>query len=219
MRGKPPLLALVGAASVLALSGCGSGNQYVKNDAQGVYAKVPDGWAVYDEADLAPDASERDLERLGQLQWTRTLHGGDGTHTVELSRVPNGSVPSGLMVVGAVLPQDRETLDLRTLRGRGNPNADPLTLEQQPPQTGQTFTVLQDEQVELDGGFSGVHTIYAVDGTEGGPFITEQTVVRNAHSSYIYIFKVSCSPECYLDTYKDEIKDFVDSWTIQEVRS
>lgn len=219
MRGKPPLLALVALASVSAFSGCASGYQYVKNDDQGVYARVPQGWAVYDEADLAPGASDRELERLSQLSWIRTFHGGDGQHALELSLVPNGSVPSGVMQVLAVLPQDREILDLRMMRGRGNPNFDPLTLEDQPPPNGQTYTVLLDEPVDFDGGYNGIHTVYAVDGAEGGPYVSEQTVVRNSQSTVMYVFKVNCSAECYFETYKDEIKDFVDSWTIQEVRS
>jgi hypothetical protein len=219
MRGKPPLLALVALASVLALSGCASGNQYIKNDDQGVYARVPDGWAVYDEADLVPDASDRELERLGQISWIRTIHGGDGPHVLEASLVPNGSVPSGVVQVVAVLPQDREVLDLRMMRGRGNPNLDPLVLEDQPPPNGQTYTVLLDEPVERDGGYNGVHTIYAVEGLEGGAYVSEQTVLRNSESTVLYIFKVNCSPECYFETYKDKIKDFVDSWTIQEVQS
>jgi hypothetical protein len=219
MRVKPPLPALVALVSVTALSGCASGYQYVKNDDLGFYARVPDGWAVYDETDIYPDASERDLERLGQMRWVRTFHGGDDQHDVEASRASNGPVPAGVLLIRAISAQDREELDLRTMRGGGDPNMDPLTLEQQPAPNGQTVTVLQDEPVEFDGGFSGVHTVYAVEGGEGGPFITEQTVLRNSRSTVMYFFVVSCSDECYSETYRDEIQDFVDSWTIQEVQS
>jgi hypothetical protein len=128
-------------------------------------------------------------------------------------------VPSGRVQILAVLPQDREVLSLRMMRGRGNPNADPLTLEDQPPPSGETYTVLVDEPVDFDGGYSGVHTVFAVEGVEGGPFVWEQTVLRNSTSTRMYIFRVSCSAECFFETYNDEIKDFVDSWTIQEVRS
>ena len=46
-----------------------------------------------------------------------------------------------------------------------------------------------------------------------------RTVLRNAPSTALIQFVVACTEECYFDTYKDEIADLVDSWTIQEVRS
>ena len=219
MRGKPPLLALVALASVLASSGCGSGYQYIKNDNLGVYARLPDGWAVYDETDLHPDASERDLERMGQVQWVRTFHGGNGDHAVELSNTTGNPVPSGVVLIQVIPPRTREVLDLRTMRGLGDDSMDPLTLEQNPPPTGQTFNVIQDEPVTMDGGYSGLHTVYAVTNPGQGPYVVDQTVLRNSASTAMVEFIVSCTEECYFETYKDEIADLVDSWTIQEVRS
>ncbi len=35
----------------------------------------------------------------------------------------------------------------------------------------------------------------------------------------MFLFTVSCDEQCYFETYKDQIQDFVDSWTIQEVPS
>ena len=104
MRLSSPLLALVALVSLSALSGCASGYQYIKNDELGVYARLPEGWAVYDEADLNPGASERDLQRQGQVQWLRTFHGGDGAHAVEASLMRNNPVPAGAGLIRAVAP-------------------------------------------------------------------------------------------------------------------
>jgi hypothetical protein len=67
-------------------------------------------------------------------------------------------------------------------------------------------------------GYSGLHTVYAVAG-QGDPYIVDQTVLRSADSSRLVLFTVSCTEECYSETYKNDIKTFVDSWTIQEVQS
>jgi hypothetical protein len=214
-----PLLALAVLASVSALSGCASGYQYIKNDNIGVYAKVPAGWTVYGDAELYPGASERDLERHAQVQWVRTFYGDDEGQSVEASRTRGGPVPTGSVVISAIPPQGREVLDLRTMRGGGDPNADPLTLEQQGGSpTGESVAVLTDESVTMADGYSGLHTIYAVAG-QGEPYIVDQTVLRSADSSHVVLFTVNCTEECYFETHKDEIQTLVDSWTIQEVQS
>ncbi|HEY7073456.1 MAG TPA: hypothetical protein VH479_25245 [Acidimicrobiales bacterium] len=215
----PPLLAVVALASMWASSGCASGYQYIKNDDIGVYAKVPAGWTVFDEADLFPGASERDLERISQVRWTRTFYGGDDGQGVEASTTRGGPVPAGQVSILAVPPQAREVLDLRTMRGGGDPNADPITLQQQGGSpTGEQYSVVSDEPVSMAGGYSGLHTVYAVAG-QGDPYIVDQTVLRSADSSRIVLFTVSCTEQCYSETYKNQIKSLVDSWTIQEVQS
>ena len=215
----PPLLAVVALASISAFSGCASGYQYIKNDDLGVYAKVPGGWTVFDEADLYPGASERDLQRLSQVRWTRTFVAGHDGQGVEASMTKGGSVPAGQVSILAVPPQAREVLDLRTMRGGGDPNSDPLTLEQQGGSpTGEQYSVISDDPVSMPGGYSGLHTVYAVSG-QAEPYIVDQTVVRSADSSRIVLFTVSCTEQCYSETYKNQIKTLVDSWTIQEVQS
>ena len=64
MRVSPPLAA-VGAALTMGAAACGaSGYQYVENDELGVYAKLPDEWTVYDETDLFPEDSEREIDAM-----------------------------------------------------------------------------------------------------------------------------------------------------------
>ena len=216
----PPLLAVVVLASTWAMSGCGSGYQYIKNDDVGVYAKVPAGWTVYGDAELHPGANERDLERMAQVRWIRSFYGGDDGQSVEASLTPNSPVPTGQVVIQAIPPQIREVLDLRTMRGGGNPNADPVTLEQQggSPTTGEAYHVLTDDSVTMADGYSGLHTVYAVAGPDG-IYVVDQIVLRSPDSTRMVLFTVGCAEECYADTYKDEIKTLVDSWTIQEVQS
>ena len=79
MRSTPVRLALV-AVAFLAVAGSacgGSGYQYVKNDDLGIYARLPDDWTVFDEDDLFPDATERELERQAQSLWVRVFDASD----------------------------------------------------------------------------------------------------------------------------------------------
>ncbi len=100
-------------------------------------------------------------------------------------------------------------------RGGGDPARDPVAADAA--DTEGVITVLSDEPVEFEGGYSGVHTVFVID--QGGtPVVTDQTAVRNAQSTAIALFQVGCTETCYFETHKDAIADLVDSWTIQEAR-
>ena len=215
----PVSLTVVGPALMVGAAACGgSGYQYVQNDDLGIYAKLPDDWAVYDEDDLFPGASERELDAQQDQGWVRTFDAADDP-SVEGSQEFGGDHPSGLVSFRNLSPQEREDLNLSALRGGGDPRFDPVAAAET--DTEGIVTVLRDEPIEFDGGYTGVHTVYAV--REGGKsdgmiIVIDQTAVRNADTTAIALFQVNCSENCYFDTHKDEIADLVDSWTIQEVQ-
>ena len=91
----PLSLVVVGAALVAGAAACGgSGYQYVENDELGVYAKLPDDWTVYDESDLFPEESERELARRQAQMWTRTFDAGKDP-SVEGSQSAGDDDPTG----------------------------------------------------------------------------------------------------------------------------
>jgi hypothetical protein len=213
MRVSPPLLAV--ALALVAVGACGtSGYQYVENDDLGIYARLPDDWAVYDESDLFPDDSDRQRELRGQQAWFRSFDAAEDP-SAEASQSPGDDTPTGVVTVRALSRQEREQLNLSVLRGRGNPMLDPLAAEAAG--SGGEVAVLSDEPVEFEGGFTGIHTVFVVE-TDDEPIVFDQVAVRNADTTAIAVFLVSCSEDCYFETHKDEIADVVDSWTIQEVR-
>ena len=234
MRVHPPRAAVLPLAALAVAAGvaaCGSsGYQYVENDELGVYAKVPDDWTVYDEDALFPDDSE--LERAQRLSnsWIRRFDASDEP-SVDHATSPDAAAPTGRIEVFRLSADGRNQINLSQLRGIavGNPQADPLVVATQDP----SVTVVIDEPVTFDGGYHGVHTVFRVDPSAAAapetevaadpsadrpPFVVDQTTVLDATSSRAYIFQVSCSEECYVNTHKDAIADIVDSWTIQEVR-
>jgi hypothetical protein len=218
MRSIPARLAVVLVASVaVAGSACGgSGYQYVKNDDLGVYAKLPEDWTVYDEEDLFPEASETQLDAQSEMRWIRTFDSSDDP-SVEAAGRLDGPSPSGVIQHSLLTGAQQENLDLGMLRGRGDPSRDPLAAQEQGgPQAG--VQVMDDEMVEFDGGYTGLHTVFVVE-NDGEPFVVDQTAVRDSLSSSIIVFAVGCNEQCYFETHRDEIQELVDSWTIQEVSS
>ena len=214
MRVSPPLAA-VGAALTMGAAACGaSGYQYVEDDELGVYGKLHDEWTVYDETDLFPEDSEREIAQRQDRVWMRTFDAA-AEPSVEASQSAGHDEPTGVFAVRALTPREREALDLSALRGGGDPSRDPVAADAA--DTEGVLTVLTDEPVEFEGGYTGVHTVYVID--QGGTaVVTDQMAVRNAQTTAIALFQVSCTEDCYFETHKDEIADLVDSWTIQEVR-
>jgi hypothetical protein len=217
MRASWSVLAL-GVVAAAAAVGCGrSGYQTIQNEDAGIYARVPEDWAVYDEADLDPDASERELAEARALGWIRAFNGNDNPTAEGASELTTDS-PTGAVQILALPPPLRDALSLSVLRGRLNPTQDPVALASAEPAEGQPqVRVLVNEPVEFDAGFTGVHTVFEVDfGDEVA--IVDRTGLRDGTSSFAAFFEVRCNETCYFETHKDEIADLVDSWTIQEVR-
>jgi hypothetical protein len=203
-------MGVVVLGSVLA---CGrSGYQYIENDDLGLYARVPHGWTVYDERDLFPDASDRRLDDVRERTWVRSFDASPDP-SVEASQNPGNADPTGLVVVRALTPDERDALDLSALRGGGNPARDPVAQDE----AGSTVDVLVNEPVEFDGGFSGVHMVFTTSG-DGPLQVVDRTAVRDAATTMIAVLEVGCHESCYFESHGDEIADLVDSWTFQEVR-
>lgn len=213
MRVARSLVGLGGVVVAMGVGACGgSGYQFVQNDDLGVYAKLPGDWEIYDERDLFPEDSDTQLERRREGMWVRTFDGSDDP-SAEASTSPGEGDPTGIVQVRALSPDEREQINLSALRGLGNPQADPVAAAR----ANAPVQVLADEPVKFDGGYHGVHTVFAVT-PEGGNHlvVTDRTVLLDAASTTMFVFQVACAEDCYLETHKDEIADIVDSWTIQE---
>jgi hypothetical protein len=205
-------LGVVVAAAAVGGGACGgSGYQFVQNEDLGVYAKLPGDWKIYDEHDLFPDDSDRQLERRSQLMWLRTFDGSDDP-SAEASTRAGDADPTGAVQVRALTPDEREQINLSALRGLGNPQGDPVAAAR----ANVPVQVLANDPVKFDGGYHGVHVVFAVAGSGGDLVVTDRTVLLDADSTTMFVFQVACAEDCYLETHKDEIADIVDSWTIQE---
>jgi hypothetical protein len=206
------------ATAVGVAAGCGSsGSQYIQNDAYGVYARIPSDWRVYDEEDIFSDLSSIEREAQSQGMWIRQFDAADQP-SVDHVGAAGTAEPTGNVQVLQLPARARDQMSLSALRGLGDPNRDPVALAGQDPNYG----ILANEPITFDGGFHGVHTVFTVKTvTDEGEATTvfDRTAVLDATTEVAYLFQVTCDPQCYFETHKDEIADVVDSWTIQEVQS
>jgi hypothetical protein len=206
---------LAGGAGLGGLAGCGgSGYQFVENEDLGVYARVPDDWALYDEEDLLDlrideELSPEEVERETSGMFYRGFDSDDEEPSVQFD--PTGDSPSGFVRVLPLTPSLREQANLTLLRMLPTEGLLPISVTDPAP----GIQVVLDEPVEFDGGYHGVHTVVALDQGEVVAML-DQTVLLDSTSSIAYMFMVGCDRHCYLDTHGDEIEDIVDSWTIQE---
>jgi hypothetical protein len=214
---RPVRVALgLGLVGLAAAACAGSGYEFVQNDEHGVYARVPDDWAVYDndevlEALTGDESGGSDV--LEPSVWSSGFDAGDDPSPERVIQ-PGADSPRGFVQIRRLNPQQRNQVNLSTLRGfviGGDPlAANPLG------GSGNRARVLEEEPVEFDGGYHGLHTVFAVPPASGDVVIIDQTALLDSTSSTLFLLVVSCDEDCYFETNHDEITDIVDSWTIEE---
>jgi hypothetical protein len=203
---------LIGAGLVAAffVAGCaGSGFNYIKSSDDKTYFKVPDRWTLYDEGAilnrLGPDLS--DSERAAELDasW-RVAFDADPRPSLKHLGDNAATHPSGLAVVRKL---DFDAADNVSLNSMRNYFFDVDSALQN--QTGDVATY---DELQLDGGFRGIHMVANLDMGTDGKITLDQTVLVDQATTKIYALLVSCSSVCYERNHGD-IEKVVDSWTVR----
>jgi hypothetical protein len=223
-RGRTTLVAAA-VAGMAAVACGGSGYQYVENEDLGVFARLPEDWAVYDTEQLLTEMNTGDdaltdnaLERAEASQWFRGFDASDSP-SAEGTMALGRSEPRGFVHIRALSREERDLINVSGMRSTvlgidplSAGSADAAALGGPSPQD---VEVLADEPAEFEGGYHGTHNVFAL--TQGGDVaIVDQTVLVNAESTQLYVFAVSCNESCYFETNSDEIEAIVESWTIDE---
>ena len=221
MRHMRSLLAVFVAGSSAVIAACGSsGYQYVENPEMGVYAKIPDDWATYNEQELYSvltvlnGGSGVALERELAHTWYRGFDSSNEP-SVQGTQMFSASEPRGFVQIRTLLAEQRESVNVSILRSSVS-GTDPVSAMEENP--AGDVEIVSDEPVEFEGGYHGVHTVYAMT-LGNGTAVIDQTTVLDASNSVMYTFVVGCNPGCYSDTHADVIDTIVESWTIQEGES
>jgi len=219
------LLVAVGVGA--AAAACGdSGYQYVENEEQGVFAKLPRDWAIYDTEELLRSVNTGDdeltdaaLERAETQVWFRGFDASDDP-SAEGSVEIGASEPRGFVQIQALSAAERDQINVSGLRSAVL-GTDPLGTSKEMSlgsAAAEDVQVLVDEPAEFDGGYHGNHNVYAVmQGSDVA--VVDQTALLDSTSSTLYLFVVSCDETCYFETRSDEIEKIVDSWTIEDTES
>jgi hypothetical protein len=212
----------------LAAAACGdSSHQYIENEDLGVFARLPEEWAVYDTEQLleavdAAPASDRALERVLDRVWFRGFDASDEPTPEGTLELGPSDEPRGYVQVQQLSAQERDQINVTGLRAAVL-GMDPVAGMPEDPlasvgQTAPDAQVLTDEPATFEGGFHGVHNVYAVP-SDSDVAIVDQTALLDETNSVLYVFVVACNETCYFETDNDAITEIVDSWTIQEESS
>ena len=207
------LAALVALGALTSACG-GTGYSYLANKKEKLYFKVPHQWTVFDTKDLLDGAD------APKGTWVRGFVAGDSP-TIESVFAISSDVPRGYVEVLALGSQERDTVNLMSLRGTnfgsdattGEP-IDPLAYEQQHPD-GPLHVLGYDDNVVLKKGPHGVRIRVSITpSSSDAPAIVDQTVLVDKATTKRYVLSIGCSAKCF-DANKKVIKEVIDSWTLE----
>ncbi len=219
------LLVIAGCAALVAAACGDTSTQYIENEDLGVFAKLPSEWAVYDTKELLTSMnqeegqmSESALDRAETQLWFRGFDA-SSQPSAEGSIKLGASEPRGFVQIQALTQEERDQINVSGLRSMVI-GTDPLaaadsTMGALGGVAQEDVQVITDEPATFDGGYHGNHNVFAVK--QGNDLaIVDQTALLDSTSSRLYLFVVSCNENCYFESNSDDIKELVESWTIDD---
>jgi hypothetical protein len=196
------------AAAVLA--GCFTTKyHYVKNGKDDAYFRIPDEWKLYDEdavlKKLAKGSTEEERDQIREITWQV---GFDAAPKPSLNHFfdPRAKFPAGRAQVYNLTAEESDQVSLADLRNF-SVGIDELI------QSG-SASIVDEERVELDEGFRGLHVIAKVVGSDDGDVLTyNQILLLDQATTKLYEITVVCGSACY-DHHEKDIKRIIKSWTV-----
>ena len=214
---RRPVIALLGIALVLGLTGCGESSKlYPASKSEGVFFSVPTNWKAlstaslnkYEKESTEPEAAARQALVKWQIAYTTNKK-------LKVSEVFNLTAPSKPLAFARV--RDLESSEINSVSY--NTLRDvivPVTqiIEGDDP-SAPDFQILVDQEV-VQKGARGVQTVYSfsIDGKEQ---TINQTSLMSNDRTKLYIFVVRCATECY-NKNKKKIEEIVSSFTVEGAR-
>jgi hypothetical protein len=214
---KRPVIALLGIALVLGLTGCGESSKlYPASKSEGVFFSVPTNWKAlstaslnkYEKESTEPEGAARQALVKWQIAYTTNKK-------LKASEVFNLTAPTKPLAFARV--RDLENSEINSVSY--NTLRDvivPVTqiIEGEDP-SAPDFQILVDQEV-VQKGARGVQTVYSfsIDGKE--QTINQTSLMANDRTK-LYIFVVRCTTECY-NKNKKKIEEIVSSFTVEGAR-
>ena len=214
---KRPVIALLGIALVLGLTGCGESSKlYPASKSEGVFFSVPTNWKAlstaslnkYEKESTEPEGAARQALVKWQIAYTTNKK-------LKVPEVFNLTAPSQPLVFARV--RDLESSEINsvsynTLRDVIVPVTSIINGDDP---SAPDFQILVDQEV-VQKGARGVQTVYSfsIDGKEQ---TINQTSLMSNDRTTMYIFVVRCTTECYAKN-KKKIEEIVSSFTVEGAR-
>ena len=214
---RRPMVALLGIALVLGLTGCGESSKlYPASKSEGVFFSVPTNWKAlstaslnrYEKESTDPEAESRQALVKWQIAYTTNKK-------LKVPEVFNLTAPSQPLVFARV--RDLESSEINsvsynTLRDVIVPVTQIIAGDDP---SAPDFEILVDQEV-VQKGARGVQTVYSFSIDDREQTINQTSLMSNDRTT-MYIFVVRCTTECYAKN-KKKIEEIVSSFTVEGAR-
>ena len=188
---RRPMVALLGIALVLGLTGCGESSKlYPASKSEGVFFSVPTNWKAlstaslnkYEKESTDPEAESRQALVKWQIAYTTSKK-------LKINSVSYNTLRDVIVPVTQIIAGD-----------------DPSAPD---------FEILVDQEV-VQKGARGVQTVYSFSIDDREQTINQTSLMSNDRTT-MYIFVVRCTTECYAKNEK-KIEEIVSSFTVEGAR-
>ena len=214
---RRPVIALLGIALVLGLTGCGESSKlYPASKSEGVFFSVPTNWKAlstaslnkYEKESTEPEGAARQALVKWQIAYTTNKK-------LKVSEVFNLTAPSQPLVFARV--RDLESSEINsvsynTLRDVIVPVTQIIAGDDP---SAPDFQILVDQEV-VQKGARGVQTVYSFSIDDKEQTFNQTSLMSNDRTT-MYIFVVRCTTECYAKN-KKKIEEIVSSFTVEGAR-
>ena len=214
---RRPVIALLGIALVLGLTGCGESSKlYPASKSEGVFFSVPTNWKAlstaslnkYEKESTEPEGAARQALVKWQIAYTTNKK-------LKVSEVFNLTAPAQPLVFARV--RDLESSEINsvsynTLRDVIVPVTSIINGDDP---SAPDFQILVDQEV-VQKGARGVQTVYSFSIDDKEQTINQTSLMSNDRTT-MYIFVVRCTTECYAKN-KKKIEEIVSSFTVEGAR-
>ena len=214
---RRPMVALLGIALVLGLTGCGESSKlYPASKSEGVFFSVPTNWKAlstaslnkYEKESTDPEAESRQALVKWQIAYTTNKK-------LKVPEVFNLIAPAQPLVFARV--RDLESSEINsvsynTLRDVIVPVTQIIAGDDP---SAPDFQILVDQEV-VQKGARGVQTVYSFSIDDREQTINQTSLMSNDRTT-MYIFVVRCTTECYAKN-KKKIEEIVSSFTVEGAR-
>ena len=214
---RRPVIALLGIALVLGLTGCGESSKlYPASKSEGVFFSVPTNWRAlstaslnkYEKESTEPEGAARQALVKWQIAYTTNKK-------LKVPEVFNLTAPSQPLVFARV--RDLESSEINsvsynTLRDVIVPVTSIINGDDP---SAPDFQILVDQEV-VQKGARGVQTVYSFSIDDKEQTINQTSLMSNDRTT-MYIFVVRCTTECYAKN-KKKIEEIVSSFTVEGAR-
>ena len=214
---RRPVIALLGIALVLGLTGCGESSKlYPASKSEGVFFSVPTNWKALSTASLNKYEKEstepEGAARQALVKWQIAYTTNKKLKAAEVFNLTAPTKPLAFARVRDLESSEINSVSYNTLRDVIVPVTQ--IIEGDDP-SAPDFQILVDQEV-VQKGARGVQTVYSfsIDGKEQ---TINQTSLMSNDRTKLYIFVVRCATECY-NKNKKKIEEIVSSFTVEGAR-